>query len=184
MSVSAPLNLIGITHTGLHPHSHLLSPHPIHMPRFRSLGISTWEHNNRYSLLCDEYSECSRRRHSALFDVCSPFNRVIPAPPTSATTRIKITCIRPCSRDITPRQVVTHKCLSNPCALLNLLRTRIYSGIATLLCESQRTQKVVVPLTSLCIVLDDGIGLRMFLCVVGFPGTSCYLVCDFLLCAS
>ena len=52
--------------TSLVPPTQTCTPHhcpwnPVRMPRFLTLGISTWEHNNRYSLLCDKHSECSRR---------------------------------------------------------------------------------------------------------------------------
>ena len=89
------LNLIGTTNTSLHLyphpylhlHSHRCPWNRLHLPISLPLGISTWEHNNRYSRLCEKCSKCSgrsthsRRGRSMAFDVRSLFERVIPASP-------------------------------------------------------------------------------------------------------
>ena len=62
---------------------------------------------------------------------------------------------------------------------LNLLTTCVYLSILSLIRESLRTRKDVVPLASLY-RLDDRISLCMYMC----DRFSCYLDCDFLLCAS
>ena len=67
------LNLIGITNTSLHlyPHPHLhLHSHrcpwnPLHLPISLTLGISTWEHNNRYSRLCENAANAADAVYTA-----------------------------------------------------------------------------------------------------------------------
>ena len=118
-------NLIDIINTSLYLQMHL-RPHrflwnPIHTPRFLSLGIITWEHNNRYSPLCD------KRRQSRIHTAPAPTPAPTPAPMLPTT--------------ILPQP----RLVSRDCIFLNMPMARIYLSIMTLMCESERTRKANLP---------------------------------------
>ena len=108
-----------------------------------------------------------------LFDVRSPFKRVIPAPPAPLPT----TTILPQSRPVTMSASYSDQHReSGSCTEIPI--EPLY--------PPQFAHGIILHRDTLVILhrLDNCIGFCMFVCVIGFPGTSWYLVCGLLLCAS
>ena len=154
------LNIIGIINTSLHRHLHP-NPNPnrcrwnpIDMSRFLSIGISIWEHNNRYSPLAGAVDavDAVDAGTLGLFDIRSPSNRVMLTPYRNAQQpsfhnhdsyqcRLHLASYS----NQHPERIIAHKCQSSPCTLLNLLTTCVYMGIITLTCESPAHIRLLSP---------------------------------------
>ena len=185
-------------------HQHKPAPHlcPRTRPRTAALGIL---YKYRYSPVsvfplgrattgtacCAQTQRIQRMQQTQAPRALSPFSKTSTTNtatntnlPSTATTRIKVTCIRSCTRISIPRQVIAYKCQSSPRYSPQFSHDPYLSGYyhPSPLCVNHNAHiRLLVPWPH-SVLFGRLHRPYMFARMIGFSGTS--LACDFLLCVS